>query len=169
MCPRCVEGRVVEPASNVTVRAVVAAALVRCPAAADGCKWMGPLGALDAHWAVCLMACPRGCGASLARRELGAHARVCPREPVACAITGCSAVVARSELAAHIGGSARATAQHLGSLAVVRRQLPGSPHGTSGEILEQIRGGRGGGGLMRLLLMRMWDDVSPSVVRRRSC
>jgi len=66
------------------------------------------------------VACPRGCGASVARGKLAEHAAsVCPREPVACTVGGCGAVVARSEMAAHVGGDAPAIARHVGALAAV--------------------------------------------------
>jgi len=68
----------------------------------------------------CPVACPRGCGASVARGELAEHAAsVCPREPVACAVGGCGAVVARGDMAAHVGGGAPAIALHVGALAAV--------------------------------------------------
>jgi len=66
------------------------------------------------------VACPRGCGASVARGELAEHAAsVCPREPVACAMVGCGLVVARGDMAAHVGGDAPAIAHHVGTLAAV--------------------------------------------------
>jgi len=66
------------------------------------------------------VACPRGCGASVARAELAEHAAsVCPREPVACAVGGCGTVVARRDMAAHVGGDAPAIARHVGALAAV--------------------------------------------------
>jgi len=66
------------------------------------------------------VACPRGCGASMARGELAEHAAsVCPREPVACTLGGCGAVMARGDMAAHVGGDAPAIARHVGALAAV--------------------------------------------------
>jgi len=64
--------------------------------------------------------CPRGCGAQLVGGEVSAHAGVCPREAVACAVAGCGATVARGEMAAHIAG---ALVQHLCALAKVGRPL----------------------------------------------
>jgi len=56
----------------------------------------------------------------MARGELTEHAaKVCPREPVACAVGGCGAVVARGGLAAHAGGDAPAITRHVGALAAV--------------------------------------------------
>jgi len=77
----------------------------------------------DHEWRSCALfavACPRGCGASMARGELAEHAAsVCPREPVACAVGGCGVVVARGDTAAHVGGDAPAITRHVGALAAV--------------------------------------------------
>jgi len=67
-----------EPIANLVARVVIGAMGAHCPAR---CGWAGPLGALDAHWAQC------------------------GREGVAWAVAGCGATVARGELGAHMAGA----------------------------------------------------------------
>jgi len=50
-CPRCGEARLDKLIASLSSRAVIVAAMARCPA--SNCVWVGPLGALDTHWVQC--------------------------------------------------------------------------------------------------------------------
>ena len=79
-CPTC-RGRIRSFSDRVSARRIKGLQ-VKCDNVEEGCPWQGTLGELESHAEVCeyaMVACSKGCGSRVSRRELEQHnANDCP-------------------------------------------------------------------------------------------